>query len=149
MKRMLLLLLLFAAGLALAQSRRSTPSEAQAMAKQAIAFLKANGKNKALDEFNNPNGRFTKGDLYILAYTLDGTCLANGGNTKIVGQNMMDMKDADGKYFVRERLRIAKTKGKGWQMYKWTNPVTKAIEDKALYIELVGDLVIGCGAYKK
>ena len=44
---------------------------------------------------------------------------------------------------------LAKTKGKGWQDYKFTNPVSKKIEQKSAYIEKVDDLIVGCGVYKK
>jgi cytochrome c len=49
---------------------------------------------------------------------------------------------------VKERIDIAKTKGKGIQNYKFTNPESKKIEDKAAYIEKSDDYIFGCGAYK-
>jgi cytochrome c len=36
----------------------------------------------------------------------------------MVGKDILDMKDADGKAFVQEIISIAKSKGKGWQNYK-------------------------------
>ncbi len=57
--------------------------------------------------------------------------LAHGANSKMIGKDLIDLKDSDGKAFVRERLEMAKTKGKGWQDFKFTNPVTKRIEPKA------------------
>ncbi|MBI2419060.1 MAG: cache domain-containing protein [Ignavibacteriales bacterium] len=131
------------------QSKNSTPAEAEAWAKKAIAFYKANGKEKAIAEFNNTKGKFTVGDLYIIMYDMNGKCLAQGSNAKMVGKDLIDMQDADGKYFVKERLEIIKKKGKGWQNYKWTNPTTKKIEAKTMYVEKVEDYIIGCGAYKK
>jgi len=35
------------------------------------------------------------------------------------------MKDPGEKFFVKEHVEIVKTKGKGWQDYKFTNPVSK------------------------
>ena len=58
------------------------------------------------------------------------------------------MKDPDGKEYVKERVEIAKMKGKGWQDNKFPNPVTKKIESKSAYIEKADDVIIGCGAYK-
>jgi cytochrome c len=66
----------------------------------------------------------------------------------MVGMDLSTAKDADGKSFVKERIDIAKTKGKGWQDYKFTNPSTKKIEQKTAYIERVDDLIFGCGSYK-
>jgi len=48
----------------------ATLDEAKAMAQKAAAFVKANGKEKAVAEFNNPAGQFKKGmvlPFYILA----------------------------------------------------------------------------------
>jgi cytochrome c len=150
MKRMLVVVLavIIAGGSLLAQGKKGKPADAEAMVKKAIAFYKANGKDKAIAAFNDAKGKFVDGDLYILCYDLEGNCLAHGSNPKMVGKNWMELKDADGKEFVKERMKIAKEKGKGWQDYKWTNPVSKAIEAKALYLERVDDIVIGCGAYK-
>jgi signal transduction histidine kinase len=128
---------------------QGTPPQAEALVKKAIQFYKANGKAKAFEEFSNTSGKFVSGDLYVFVYDLTGKCVAHGGNPKMVGKDLLDMKDADGKAFVQERISIAKSKGKGWQNYKWTNPKSKKIEEKTAYIEKVDDIIIGCGAYKK
>ena len=80
---------------------------------------------------------------------MNGKVLAHGQNPKMVGKDMIEMKDADGKEFVKERVEIAKTKGKGWQDYKFTNPQTKQIEPKSSYIEKYEDMIVGCGIYKQ
>ncbi len=125
-----------------------TPAQAKAMVEKAIAYYKANGKEKALAEISNQKGQFVKGDIYVTVYDLTGKCLAHGANPKMIGMDLIDMKDPDGKYFVKERIEIAKTKGKGWQDFKFSNPVTKKIEPKTMYIEKVDDIIFGCGAYK-
>ena len=42
----------------------------------------------------------------------------------------------------------AKARGKGWEDYKWTNPLTKRIEPKSVYFELVEGVVVTCGIYR-
>jgi signal transduction histidine kinase len=128
---------------------QGTPQQAEALVKKAIQFYKTNGKDKAFEEFSNTSGKFVNGDLYIFVYDLTGKCVAHGGNPKMIGKDLIDMKDADGKAFVQERISIAKSKGKGWQNYKWSNPKSKMIEDKTAYVEKVDNLIFGCGAYKK
>jgi cytochrome c len=123
-----------------------TPDEAKALVEKAIAFYKANGKEKALAEFSNPRGQFVKGDLYIFAYNPAGTIIAHGGDPKLVGKDFIDVKDADGKYFAREFIKIGPEGG--WVDYKWTNYVTKKIEAKTAYLKRIDDVIIGCGAYK-
>lgn len=141
-------LLLGVLGVAAAGEKRGTTAEAEAMVKKAIIYLKKNGKDKALAEFSNLKGKFVHGDLYIMVYDLNGKNLAHGANPKMIGKDLIDLKDADGKLFVKEQMEIAKEKGKGWQNYKWTNPVTHKIEEKTVYFEKVDDMVICCGAYK-
>lgn len=126
-----------------------TKEEAEALVKKAISMIKAEGKDKAFAEINNPKGKFVDRDLYIFVYDMNGKCVAHGFNPKMIGKDLMEMKDADGRYFVKERIEIAKTKGKGWQDYKFTNPLSKKIELKTAYIEKVDDLIVGCGVYKK
>ncbi|NTW58626.1 MAG: histidine kinase [Nitrospirae bacterium] len=127
---------------------KGTPAEAEALVKKAIAFYKANGKDKAFAEFSNQKGQFIDRDLYIFAYDMTGKCVAHGQNAKQIGKDLSDLTDPDGKPFVKERIEIAKTKGKGWQTYKFSNPTNKKIEDKTAYIEKVDDFIIGSGAYK-
>ncbi len=151
MKTLLSLLItaVIISGTVLAQAKKGTPAEAEAMVKKAVAFFNANGEQKAFAQFSDPNGKFVQGDLYIFVYDLTGKCVAHGGNPKMIGKDLIDLKDSDGKAFVKERIELAKTKGKGWQNYKFTNPVSKSIEDKTAYIEKAGNFIFGCGAYKK
>lgn len=152
MKRMIsgiCIALLLAANLSmLLAAEKGSAAEAEAMVKKAVAYVKANGKEKALTEFSNPKGPFVDRDLYIFVYDMTGKCIAHGANQKMIGKDLMEMKDPDGKAYVQERVEIAKTKGKGWQDYKFSNPVTKKIESKTAYIEKTDDMIIGCGAYK-
>jgi cytochrome c len=127
---------------------RATAAEAQAMVKKAVEFLKANGPEKAYAEFSNKKGSFVDRDLYIVVHTLEGKCLAHGANEKLVGREMMDMQDTDGKAYMKERMDLAKTKQSFWQDYKFTNPVSKKIEPKSLYCERAGNTAVCGGIYK-
>ena len=125
-----------------------TADEAVAMVKKAAAFIAANGKEKAFAEISNPAGQFKDRDLYIAVLDKTGVTLAHGGNAKLIGKSMIDLKDRDDKYFIKAFLDVAATKGSGWVDYKWPNPVSKVIEQKSTYVEKAGDLVIICGIYK-
>lgn len=129
-------------------AEKGTAAEAEAMVKKAVAYYKANGRDKAFAEFSNPKGQFVDRDLYIFVYDFSGKCVAHGANQKMIGIDLLEMKDPDGKQYVKERIAIARTKGQGWQDYKFPNPTSKKIEQKSAYIEKLGDYVIGCGAYK-
>ena len=125
-----------------------TPKEAEVMVKKGVAFIKANGKDKGWAEINNKKGQFVDRDLYLVVYGLDGTVHAHGANEKMVGKNLIALKDIDGKEFVKERVELGKSKGTFWQDYKFTNPVTKKIEPKAMYCEKLEDAVVCGGIYK-
>jgi signal transduction histidine kinase len=127
----------------------ATTKDAALMVRHAVAFLKKEGKEKAFAEFNDPKGRFTYRDLYIMVYDLNGKCVSHGAKKERIGKDFLEEKDVDGKQFVKERVEIAKRNGKGWQEYKFQNPLTKRVEQKVAYFERVGDVIVLCGAYKK
>lgn len=124
--------------------------EAVAMVKRAVAHMKKAGKAKAFADFADPaNTQFHDRDLYIFVYDMDGTAVAHGNNPKMVGKNLVDMKDIDGKFIIRGFIDVAKSKGSGWVDYKWPNPVTKNVEAKSSYVEKTEDnLIVGAGIYK-
>jgi len=127
---------------------KHTPAEAIALVKKAIAYLNTNGKEKAIAAFNDPSGQFANGNLYIFAYDFNGIQLANSSNPKMIGKNLIDMKDSDGKATVRAFIEMANTKGQGWVDYKWPNPTSKSVDAKSSYIEKAGDMLIAAGIYK-
>jgi signal transduction histidine kinase len=125
-----------------------TANEAKALIVKGVAFVKAEGKEKAFAEFTNPKGKFVDRDLYIFAVDFNGITLAHGGNAKLVGKDLIGLKDADGIYFMKKFIEMAKTQGSGWVEYKWVNPVTKKIESKSTYIQKMDNYFLGCGIYK-
>jgi cytochrome c len=126
-----------------------TKPEAEAMVKKAVAYVKAHGRDKAYAEFNRKDGPFTDRDLYMVAYGRDGVVLAHGANAKMIGKDLMEIKDIDGKAFIKERVEMAKTKASFWQEYKFNNPVSGKIEPKAMYCEPTADIIVCGGVYLK
>ena len=123
--------------------------DAKGWVTKAVDFYKAAGKRIALAEFTNPGGRFVKDELYIYVLNPKGTMLAHGVNERFVGEEFADLKDTDGKSFIKEILDTAKKKGSGWVEYKWHDPKTKEVLPKTAYFEKVDDLIICSGVYKK
>lgn len=122
--------------------------DAKRWVENAVAFLKVSGKRIALAEYTNPNGQFVKDEMYIYALNPRGTMLAHGVNENFVGEEFVDIKDYDGKSFIREILDVANAEGSGWVEYKWYNPVTKEVLPKLVYFRKVDDLIICSGVYK-
>ncbi len=126
----------------------ATKDEAVAMVKKAVAFIKDQGPDKAYAEIDNRSGQFVDRDLYIVVYGLDGVVRAHGANIKLVGKNMMDAQDVDGKFFVKERVELANTKGEFWQDYKFVNPTNKKVEPKEMYCQRLDDTAVCGGVYR-
>jgi cytochrome c len=140
--------LYFASGLIVSADPVSK-DEAVAMVQKAVAAIKSEGAEKAYAEISNLSGPFVKGDLYIAVVGFDGTLLAYGADTdEHVGDNVMDIKDSDGKEVVKERIELAKREQSFWQSYKFINPVTKKVEPKQMYCERLEEAIVCGGVYQ-
>jgi cytochrome c len=126
----------------------ATKDEAVAMVKKAYAFVKSEGPQKAYAEFSNKKGRFTDRDLYVVVYGLDGKVLAHGSNEKLIGKDMIDATDVDGKFFVKERTEMARKQAEFWQDYKFVNPVTKKVEPKQMFCMRLDETAVCAGVYR-
>ena len=126
----------------------SNADEAKAMVEKAAAYYQANGKEKALKEFNTPKGQFVKGELYVFVYDMSGTIIAHPANPKLVGVNTLETPDVDGKMWRKDGMELVKKSGAGWVDYKFKNPQSGKVEQKTTYLKKVGDIILGCGAYK-
>ena len=121
---------------------------AVALVRQGVAHVRAVGKRRACDDFDNSKGAFVFGEYYISAFDINGIRVANGSDPASRGENIYDIRDADGKQHVHAIIEKAKARGKGWEDYKWTNPVTKRVEPKSVYFELIDEIIVTCGIYK-
>jgi len=132
-----------------ALAQNATKDDALAMVKKGVAFIKANGADKSYAAITAKDPQFVKSDLYLVVYGMDGKCLAHGANEKQVGRDLIELKDIDGKAFIKERVELGKSKPAGfWQDYKFTNPATKKIEPKQMYCERLSETLVCGGIYK-
>ena len=122
-----------------------TLEEAKAMSLRAADFLRQEGPEKAFPVFNAKDGPFHDRDLYVMVYDNTGLNVAHGANAALIGKQLIDLKDTDGKPLIRELVSV---KDQGFVEYKWPNPITRKIEQKATYVVRVGDYLVGVGAYK-
>jgi signal transduction histidine kinase len=113
-----------------------------------VTFIQQNGAEAAHKEITGKTGKFNNRDLYVVVYQLDGKVLAHGANAKLVGKDMKDAQDVDGKYFVKERIELASKQASFWQDYKFVNPETRKIEPKQMYCERVAETAVCAGVYK-
>ena len=127
----------------------SGKDDAKALVKKAVAYVKYQGKEKAIAEINKPRGMFDKGETYVFAYDLQGVMLAHPKNPTLIGKNLIAVPDTQGKLFRKEIVEKAKSKGSGWVDYVYWNPETNELEHKTTYLQKVGDIILCCGAYKE
>jgi len=124
-----------------------TCESARGWVDEAKTFYLQVGKRIALAEFTNSCGMFSEGELYIFVLNFKGIMLAHGVNEKFVGEDFTDIKDFDGKHFIKEIIDTALEKGSGCVEYKWYHPKTKQILPKVVYFEKVENVIICGGAY--
>jgi len=149
MRRLILVLTacLLTAGAALADDTRATPQDAEELVKTAVSYLKRHGVEKGFKEFRNKGGPFIYKDLYIFVNDLEGQLVLHGADPSKEGKRMASATDPDGRPYVQERLELIRTKGSGWNNYKYLNPATKKVEQKTAYVERWEGYIIGSGAY--
>jgi cytochrome c len=131
-----------------AKEEFATKKQAEAMVVKTVSDLKAN-RAKTLEEITAQNAKYVDRDLYAVVYDMTGKVLAHGANNKMVGKDLIELKDPDGKEFVKERVELAKSKGKFWQDYKFTDPITRKVLPKEAYCERVDDAIVCAGVYKR
>ena len=149
---MKLLAIATALSLVSAASLASEPTEkdAIAMAERGAAMIKAKGRNEVMKRISAKDPDFVQGSLYIdMRDVKTGIVLAHPYNPSIVGKDLTDVPDANGKKYRREIIELAAAKGTGWVDYQYKNPTSGKIEPKTTYILRVGDAVLEAGIYKK
>jgi cytochrome c len=124
--------------------------EAKSMVESAVEHVKKSGPEQAFKDFTDKgNTTWHKKDLYVFAYTMAGVNVAHGANDKLVGKDLIALKDPEGKLLIKE-LRDTAAKGGGWVEYEWPHPQSKKIESKISYAKkLVNyDGFVGVGVYR-
>jgi signal transduction histidine kinase len=124
---------------------KATLEDAKTMASNAAQLIKEKGADAAAVAFMQKDGPFRDRDLYVVMVDRDGYCIAHGMAPALVGKNLIDLKDVDGKPMIR--LSVAVTAPE-WIDYKWPTPVTKQVEQKSTYVVPVDKVLVSVGAYK-
>jgi polar amino acid transport system substrate-binding protein len=113
----------------------------------AKSYALKNGKDRALAEFNNQNGSFTRGDLYVFAYDYNGTVLAWPYQPGQIGTNRLNATDSMGSHHVQAMLAGARN-GTALVEYYTVNPATNTTELKISYVtDVDGTWMLGAGRY--
>ena len=124
--------------------------QARALAEAGAQYVRTHGAERGKQAINDPQGAFVDRDLYLGMCDASGTIVANGGNPRVIGIDGNAVKDVQGRYFVKEIMRLGENPGTGWVGYQWQHPLTGQTMTKSAYVQAVGvdGLVISCGFYK-
>jgi signal transduction histidine kinase len=128
---------------------QAAPNEkdAIALAEKGAQFVRAHGKAEMVARINSKDPEFNQGALYLAMRDLNGITVAHP-TTALIGKNLLDVPDADGKLFRQEMLALARGPGHGWVDYKFRNPETGKVESKRTYVLRVDGVALEAGIYK-
>ena len=136
-----------AGGAVAADIKGGTAAEAEAMTAKAVAHIKKVGAEKAYGDFTNAP-EWKDRDLYVFVNDLNGKNLAHGLNSKLVGKDVLELRDPDGNFPNKILDTLVKEKGKGWGTeIKFMSPLTQKIERRKVYAERVGDTLVAVGVF--
>ena len=130
---------------------QATKEECIAKCKEAAQMVLDSGLEATLEKIKDINGPFVWKDSYVHCHDLKRNIfLAAAANQEIMGKNITDLKDMNGKLMVAEYLNLAKTKGEGWTSFMWPKPGEKEPSLKINYIYKVPgkDVAVGAGIYR-
>lgn len=125
-----------------------TKDDAVTMVKKAVATIKDQGKDKAYVEISAAGSKFVDGEIYVVVQGFDGVTLAHATNPKLIGRNMIDEQDVDGKFFAKGLVENGQKQASFWYDFKFVNPATKKIQVKDMYCETVTPTVVCAGVYR-
>jgi signal transduction histidine kinase len=124
------------------------------LVEEAATLVEQRGE-KAFSEFSIKNSKWLIDQYYIFVYGTDGTCFFHPIQPELVGKNLMDLRDMDGKPVVRWITEIGRKPEKnahGWIFYLWPDKVQLTPLWKSAYLRKVvrpGDktYIVGSGIY--
>ncbi|VVB68942.1 Single Cache domain 2 [uncultured archaeon] len=120
-----------------------------AFVEKAKDFALNHTKDEALKAFNDKNGEFVKGDLYIYAYDFQGNTLALPFEPEAIETNRFNNQDPNGVYSVQGLLDVAK-RGDGFSYIIYNDPAENMTPKlKLRYVMKVNDeWLLGSGIYR-
>lgn len=135
-------------GPAFAESK-PTMDEVKALTLKAAEMIDKSGVEGTVATFNT-DPAFKYGEVYVNVIDYDGVWLVYPPRPEGVGKSVLNVKDPDGKFLVKDIIATAKEKGEGWVEYRWLNPTSNKIEPKVTFVKHVPSqkVITYVGIYK-
>ncbi|NVN80417.1 MULTISPECIES: cache domain-containing protein [unclassified Vibrio] len=126
---------------------RSSAAEAKNLLARAMTAI-VESEQESLNEFNDADGSFVEGDLYVFVMDMSsGKLLAHGVSPELVGRSHNEILSPDDKPILTEMLNLAKENGRGVYTYRWLNPLSSKVETKHTYYRVIDNKLVGVGYY--
>ncbi|SBT14016.1 cache domain-containing protein [Vibrio celticus] len=126
---------------------RSSAAEAKRLLARAMTAI-VESEQDSITEFNDTEGSFVEGDLYVFVMDMSsGKLLAHGVSPELVGRSHNEILSPDDKPILTEMLNLAKENGRGVYTYRWLNPLSSKVETKHTYYRVIDNKLVGVGYY--
>lgn len=117
---------------------------------EAADLIKRNGK-QAFGRISDPLGDFNYLTTYVFVLDSQGKDLVNPAFPGFEGQNVLNLKDSKGKFFIRDMIKALETSDSTWIEYMWPKPRQTNPTKKTTYVRKVmfdkEVFYVGSGAY--
>jgi signal transduction histidine kinase len=125
-----------------------------ALVEDAAALIETEGE-AAFTEFGVKGSRWLNGSTYLFVYDQDGNTMFHPISPELVGKNVADLRDIDGKLVVQEVIDVAKDPDRtasGWVFYRWQDqrqltPIWKSSYVRKAVSPQGKVYLVGCGLY--
>ncbi len=144
---LMFILTIFLPPMALANCPHGTAEQAKSMVNRAVDLVEKEGRDSAFSTFMNSQSGYLKGNLYLFAMDFNGTIMINNLYPPSAGENILNLRTLDGRFFIKEMINLAQQQGEGWVQYRFTDPCTGNISSKSTFIKRVDNFLIGVGYY--
>ncbi len=143
------LALAFCLLLGMTPAHAETQDEVKALTLKAAELVKEKGVAGAHTIFH-ADGEYKHGEIYVNVIDTEGKWLVYPPKPAGEGKSVLEVKDVDGKFLVKDIIKVAKEKGEGWVEYRWMNPTTNKIQDKVTFVKMVPEhnVIVYIGIYK-
>jgi cytochrome c len=140
---------LFALNCSCLAAESADAAEASALLDKAVAYIDKNGAARAFCAFNDPNGSFHQGPLYVFAINMDGVYFAHSAAPTLIGTSLRDTRDAAGQPVGKMVMEAVAAGQSAPVEYMWLNYETNKVEKKRTFLKSVENFVIGVGYYTR
>ena len=133
------------------KQKELTKEEVVALVTDGVAMIQEKGE-AVFSDFEKTGSKWRAGDAYIFVTDMDGQFVVHP-NPELVGVDMIDMEDDNGKPIMQWFIKKAKSEKKGgWTHYLWKKQWEEVPAWKSTFVELAtapdgSEYVVGCGAY--